>query len=720
MLDERKATDPPGRGGGVHRHRPARGFGPRRARARRQRLVGHGPQRHGRCSSRRATSASPTPAPAGSPPRRATGSSSTRWPARRPLGPRRGPAGAGVLRQGPRRARADARTTPAACCRTSPTTPRWSSARPTRRRRPSVQLVGLAPRVALLVVVLSNGAVEKRTLELDAPTSATSVLAAAGAHLAAHLDGRHLGAAGRRDRRRRPEPSTRSSTRCADVGAPPSGAERRHRSSSAARRGWPRAFDAVETVRERARHPRAAVRGRHPAARRARPRPAGRHRHRDRHGDRSPTARWSWRPTRSTARPAGTIGVLGPTRMNYPQALAAVAVVSKRLGRRLTRRLSQRGADYYELLGVARDATAGRDQEGLPPARPRAAPRRQPRRRRRRGAVQGGRRRLRDAERPRAARQRYDRFGPEGLRACGGRRPVRLRAAASATSSTRSSAAAAVRRRRSGPTGPPPGRRPRGRRRPRLRGGGVRRAGTGRRCAPPCACEDVRGDRRGHGHVARDLPRLRRRRPGAARAPVAPRPDGDRRPVPPLRRARARSSPPRARLPGRGPQDRREDLHRRRPRRRRHRARPCASPGSGRRRARVAAPHGDLYVHLRVAEHERFERHGDDLVCTSCPSRSPRRRSAQPSTSRPSTAPRSSWCRAAPRPGTTSRFKGRGVPRLGGRGRGDLEAELVVEVPTDLDDDQEALVRQLAELRGEALAEQPEGLLSRVRSAFKG
>ena len=33
---------------------------------------------------------------------------------------------------------------------------------------------------------------------------------------------------------------------------------------------------------------------------------------------------------------AGTIGVLGPTRMNYPQALAAVAVVSSRLGRRLT------------------------------------------------------------------------------------------------------------------------------------------------------------------------------------------------------------------------------------------------------------------------------------------------------------------------------------------------------------------------------------------------
>lgn len=32
----------------------------------------------------------------------------------------------------------------------------------------------------------------------------------------------------------------------------------------------------------------------------------------------------------------GSIGVLGPTRMNYPQALAAVSVVSERLGRRLS------------------------------------------------------------------------------------------------------------------------------------------------------------------------------------------------------------------------------------------------------------------------------------------------------------------------------------------------------------------------------------------------
>ena len=34
--------------------------------------------------------------------------------------------------------------------------------------------------------------------------------------------------------------------------------------------------------------------------------------------------------------PVGTIGVLGPTRMNYPRALAVVEAVSEQLGRTLT------------------------------------------------------------------------------------------------------------------------------------------------------------------------------------------------------------------------------------------------------------------------------------------------------------------------------------------------------------------------------------------------
>jgi heat-inducible transcriptional repressor len=41
-------------------------------------------------------------------------------------------------------------------------------------------------------------------------------------------------------------------------------------------------------------------------------------------------------PYQVDGEPAGTIGVLGPTRMNYPQALAAVAVVSNQLGTHLS------------------------------------------------------------------------------------------------------------------------------------------------------------------------------------------------------------------------------------------------------------------------------------------------------------------------------------------------------------------------------------------------
>jgi heat-inducible transcriptional repressor len=55
----------------------------------------------------------------------------------------------------------------------------------------SIQLVGLSPVHALLVVVLSDGAVEKWTVDLDAETT-DEALADAGAFLTAHLAGQTL------------------------------------------------------------------------------------------------------------------------------------------------------------------------------------------------------------------------------------------------------------------------------------------------------------------------------------------------------------------------------------------------------------------------------------------------------------------------------------------------------------------------------------------------
>ena len=64
--------------------------------------------------------------------------------------------------------------------------------------------------------------------------------------------------------------------------------------------------------------------------------PAGGHRHRDRAWRRWPSARSIVAPYQAEGEPAGTIGVLGPSRMDYPQAMAAVAVVSRRLSQRLS------------------------------------------------------------------------------------------------------------------------------------------------------------------------------------------------------------------------------------------------------------------------------------------------------------------------------------------------------------------------------------------------
>ena len=72
-----------------------------------------------------------------------------------------------------------------------------------------------------------------------------------------------------------------------------------------------------------------------------------------------------------------------------------------------------------------------------------------------------------------------------------------------------------------------------------------------------------------------------------------------------------------------------------------------------------------------------------------------------------------------PQPGKEFVLRQRGVPRLQGRGRGDLRAELVVEVPTKLSDQEAELLRQLAELRGEAVGSEDKGLFSRIKSAFQ-
>jgi molecular chaperone DnaJ len=126
---------------------------------------------------------------------------------------------------------------------------------------------------------------------------------------------------------------------------------------------------------------------------------------------------------------------------------------------------------------------------------------------------------------------------------------------------------------------------------------------------------------------------------------------------------------------------------------------------------------GDLYVHLRVRPHDRYIRIDDDLV-TEVPVSI-----AQASLGTkvlletldgdedlivpPGTQPRHEFV-----------LRGRGVPRLQGRGRGDLRAIVKVEVPTDLSSTERDLLRQLADGRGEEVGEFSGGLFSKIKSAF--
>lgn len=128
--------------------------------------------------------------------------------------------------------------------------------------------------------------------------------------------------------------------------------------------------------------------------------------------------------------------------------------------------------------------------------------------------------------------------------------------------------------------------------------------------------------------------------------------------------------------------------------------------------------HGDLYVHLRVSAHDRFQRVGHDLV-TQLPISL-----AQAALGTTLTLPTLDGDEelvvgAGTQPGTIVVLRQLGVPRLQGRGRGDLRVELVVEVPTKLSDAEADLLRQLAELRGEQVAPPDKGLFSRIKSAFQ-
>ncbi|MBW7473735.1 molecular chaperone DnaJ [Paenibacillus oenotherae] len=131
-------------------------------------------------------------------------------------------------------------------------------------------------------------------------------------------------------------------------------------------------------------------------------------------------------------------------------------------------------------------------------------------------------------------------------------------------------------------------------------------------------------------------------------------------------------------------------------------------------------PAGDLYIVIRVKAHDFFEREGDDIYCEvpltfaqaalgdeiEIPTLSEKVKLKIP---------------GGTQTGTYFRLKGKGVPRLRGYGQGDQHVKVTVVTPTKLTDEQRELLRQFS--GGDSVSTQEEhheSIFDRMKKAFRG
>lgn len=125
-------------------------------------------------------------------------------------------------------------------------------------------------------------------------------------------------------------------------------------------------------------------------------------------------------------------------------------------------------------------------------------------------------------------------------------------------------------------------------------------------------------------------------------------------------------------------------------------------------------PPGDLYVVVRVKKHDRFERRGNDLITTATIS------FVQAALGTEIEIPTldGSTARLRIPPGTQHdsvfRIKGKGLPYMDGFGSGDLLVRVFVEIPKDLTERERELLREIARIRGEKVADEEKGFFRRV------
>jgi molecular chaperone DnaJ len=126
-------------------------------------------------------------------------------------------------------------------------------------------------------------------------------------------------------------------------------------------------------------------------------------------------------------------------------------------------------------------------------------------------------------------------------------------------------------------------------------------------------------------------------------------------------------------------------------------------------------PSGDLYVVIHVAEHQHFERQGSNLYA-AVPITFAQAALGADISVRTLDAEDKVKIPVGTQTGTVFRLKGKGMPVLGGRGRGDLFVSVTVVTPTSLTREQRKLLEQLATVENKDLEDK--GLVDKVRDIF--
>ncbi|AEF94724.1 Chaperone protein dnaJ [Desulfotomaculum nigrificans CO-1-SRB] len=130
-------------------------------------------------------------------------------------------------------------------------------------------------------------------------------------------------------------------------------------------------------------------------------------------------------------------------------------------------------------------------------------------------------------------------------------------------------------------------------------------------------------------------------------------------------------------------------------------------------------PPGDLYIYITVRPHKFFVREGNDIICEVDLSFA---QAALGATIEVPTLEGTAELKIpeGTQTGTIFRMRGKGIPYLNGSGRGDQHVRVKVVTPTKLTERQRELLKEFAKISGEKTHGSGKNIFEKMKDAFMG